>query len=69
MMTKCWSFSPNDRPRFSELVHEIQDMITVLEQQMKQGQHTADINNTYVNTDTCTDYHYHDNTDEKETLA
>lgn len=69
MMTKCWSFNPNDRPRFSELVHEIQEMITVLEQQMKQGQHVADITNTYVNTDTCTDYHYHDNTNESEAMA
>ncbi|XP_063446305.1 hepatocyte growth factor receptor-like isoform X1 [Mytilus trossulus] len=61
MMSKCWSFNPNDRPKFSELVHEINEMINVLEQQMKQGQHTTDIQSTYVNTDTCTDYHYHDN--------
>ncbi|XP_052083726.1 hepatocyte growth factor receptor-like [Mytilus californianus] len=58
MMSKCWSFNPNDRPKFSELGHE---MINVLEQQMKQGQHTADIQSTYVNAETCTDYHYHDN--------
>ncbi|CAC5382982.1 MET [Mytilus coruscus] len=72
MMSKCWSFNPNDRPKFSELVHEINEMINVLEQQMKQGQHTTDIQSTYVNTETCTDYHYHDNkhpAEETEAMA
>jgi hypothetical protein len=45
MMSKCWSFNPSERPTFSELVHQTKEMITVLEQQMKQGQHTTDIDN------------------------
>ena len=72
MMSKCWSFNPSERPTFSELVHQTKEMITVLEQQMKQGQHTTDIDSTYVNTETCTDYHYHDNNhaeEEEEAIA
>jgi hypothetical protein len=66
MPSKCWSFNPSERPKFSELVHQTKEMITVLEQQMKQGQHTTDIDSTYVNTETCTDYHYHDNNHAEE---
>ncbi|KAJ8301118.1 hypothetical protein KUTeg_020105 [Tegillarca granosa] len=60
VMQKCWAFNPNDRPKFSVLVHEITDMITILQQQMKQGKEMSDIQNTYVNTNLCTDYHYAD---------
>lgn len=59
-MTKCWAFNPNDRPTFSVLAHEVSEMITVLEQQMKQGEQRINIQSTYVNVDTATDYHYGD---------
>lgn len=59
-MQKCWAFNPNERPKFSILAHEITDMITILQQQMKQGKEMSDIQNTYVNTELCTDYHYAD---------
>ncbi|XP_053377268.1 hepatocyte growth factor receptor-like isoform X2 [Mercenaria mercenaria] len=60
IMRKCWHPNPKERPEFSHLAHEINDMITMLEQAMKQGQHTADIQTTYVNMENCTDYHYTD---------
>ena len=63
-MMKCWAFNAVDRPTFSELVHEIMDMIKILEQQMKQGEHRSNIQSTYVNVDKCTDYHYGDAADE-----
>ncbi|XP_060079201.1 hepatocyte growth factor receptor-like [Ylistrum balloti] len=60
IMTKCWMFDPNSRPTFSELAHEVREMVTVLQQQMKQGQQRSDIQSTYVNVETATDYHYGD---------
>ena len=53
-MRKCWHPNPKERPDFSQLAHEIKDMITMLEQAMKQGEHTADIQTTYVNMENCT---------------
>jgi methyl-accepting chemotaxis protein len=53
-MRKCWHPSPKSRPEFSQLAHEIKDMITMIEQAMKQGQHTTDIQSTYVNMENCT---------------
>ncbi|KAK3101270.1 hypothetical protein FSP39_002266 [Pinctada imbricata] len=69
VMKKCWEFAPGDRPSFSELVHEITDMITILEQQMKQGQESSNIQSTYVNVDKCTDYHYGDATEESRSRS
>ncbi|XP_060079157.1 hepatocyte growth factor receptor-like [Ylistrum balloti] len=60
IMTKCWMFNPNERPTFSELAHEVREMVTVLQQQMKQGQKRSNIQSTYVNVETATDYHYGD---------
>ncbi|XP_033744658.1 hepatocyte growth factor receptor-like [Pecten maximus] len=60
IMRRCWMFNPNDRPTFSELAHEVREMITVLQQQMKQGQQRSNIQCTYVNVETATDYHYGD---------
>ena len=54
IMRKCWHPNPKNRPEFSLLAHEIQDMISLLEQAMKQGEHTADIQSTYVNIENCT---------------
>ena len=59
-MRKCWLPNPRDRPTFSQLTHEIKDMITMLEQAMNQGDEKADIQSTYVNMENCTDYHYTD---------
>ncbi|KAL4226642.1 hypothetical protein ACF0H5_014623 [Mactra antiquata] len=60
IMRKCWHPNSKQRPEFSQLAHEIKDMINMLEQAMKQGDHTADIQSTYVNMENCTDYHYSD---------
>ena len=53
-MRKCWLPNPKQRPDFKMLAHEVADMINMLEQAMKQGEHTADIQTTYVNMDNCT---------------
>ena len=60
IMRKCWLPNPKDRPTFSQLTHEIKDMITMLEQAMGQGDDQPDIQTTYVNMENCTDYHYTD---------
>ncbi|XP_052781124.1 hepatocyte growth factor receptor-like isoform X1 [Mya arenaria] len=60
IMRKCWHPDPRKRPEFSQLSYEISEMINMLEQAMKQGEHTADIQTTYVNLENCTDYHYTD---------
>ncbi|XP_021371798.1 hepatocyte growth factor receptor-like [Mizuhopecten yessoensis] len=60
IMKKCWMFNPNDRPTFSELSHGVREMVTILQHQMRQGQQRSDIQSTYVNVETATDYHYGD---------
>ncbi|KAK3609539.1 hypothetical protein CHS0354_007345 [Potamilus streckersoni] len=58
VMQKCWIMDGHNRPTFSELAREIQDMMTVLEQAMHQGQHRTNIQSTYVNVADSSNYHY-----------
>jgi len=54
IMRKCWHPDPRKRPEFSQLSFEIREMVNMIEQAMKQGEHMADIQTTYVNLDNCT---------------
>ncbi|KAL3851745.1 hypothetical protein ACJMK2_015458 [Sinanodonta woodiana] len=58
VMQKCWLMDAHSRPTFSELAREIQDMMTVLEQAMHQGQQRTNIQSTYVNVADSSNYHY-----------
>lgn len=68
-MIKCWLFDSVKRPTFPELVHDINEIITLADQQMKEGNLAIyEILQTYVNTDACKDYHCYDDTFCRETF-
>ena len=55
-MQNCWLPDPTDRPTFSLIEQTIKDIVSVLEHDMKQGVGKANIQSTYVNIDSCTEY-------------